>query len=362
MAEYHDAGGSNPARVLLRALAYGPGEAHIGSMTKLAFLDLVPICDGSSISAAFANAADLARHAEALGYGRYWVAEHHGMPGVGAAATSVVLAHIGAATSTIRIGSGGIMLPNHAPLQIAEQFGTLDALYPGRIDLALGRAPGSDGRVAAALRRNLNSSSDHFIHDVMELQALFAGNPDAGFVAVPGAGAAPELWILGSSTFGAQLAAALGLPYGFASHFAPALLDKALATYRQTFRPSPVLNKSHAMVACNVFAADTEEEAQFLATSMQQSFVALRSGGTPARFPKPQAGYFTTLPLQAQAMLRETLSVSAVGTKEQVATALRQILDRTQADEIIITSQIYDHAARKHSLTIAAEAFHDATT
>ncbi len=329
-------------------------------MAKLALLDLVPICQGSSISTALANAADVARHAEALGYGRYWVAEHHGMPGVGAAATSVVLAHVGAATATIRIGAGGIMLPNHAPLQIAEQFGTLDALYPGRIDLALGRAPGSDRRVAAALRRNLNSSSDQFVHDVMELQALFAGNPQTGIVAVPGAGAAPEMWILGSSTFGAQLAAALGLPYGFASHFAPALLDEALAVYRQTFRPSETLVKPHAMVACNVFAADTEEEAQILATSMQQSFVALRSTATPGRFPPPRPGYMQTLAEHERAMLNEILSVAAIGTRGQVAKTFRQILKRTRADEIIVTSQIYDHEARKRSLSIAAMAFQDA--
>jgi luciferase family oxidoreductase group 1 len=327
-------------------------------MTKLSLLDLVPICEGSTITQALHNAAQLAAHAEREGYHRYWAAEHHGMAGVGAAATSVVLANVGAATSTIRIGAGGIMLPNHAPLQIAEQFGTLDALYPGRIDLALGRAPGSDGRVAQALRRNLASSPDQFVHDVLELQALFAGDPQAGFQAVPGAGASPQIWILGSSTYGAQLAAALGLPYGFASHFAPALLDEALAIYREKFRPSAWLAEPYVTVACNVFAADTEAEAQHLASSMQQAFVALRTG-TPGRFPAPKANYFASLPEAAKDMLRHTLSVSAIGTCEQVADSMQAILRRTQADELILTSQIYDQQARLHSVTLAAQAFQD---
>ena len=329
-------------------------------MTKLSLLDLVPVCEGSSIREALLHAADVARHAEALGFHRYWVAEHHGMTGIGGAATSVVLAHIGAATSTIRIGSGGIMLPNHAPLQIAEQFGTLDALYPDRIDLALGRAPGSDGRVAAALRRNLNSSADHFVHDVMELQGFFDGSSQAGVTAVPGAGAKPQVWILGSSTFGAQLAAALGLPYGFASHFAPALLGEALAIYRRTFRPSAVLDKPHVMVASNVIAADSEAEAQTLASSMQQSFVALRSG-TPGRLPPPREAYVEGLPHSAQAMLREVLSVAAIGNPDQVGNSMQQLLDRTQADELIISCPIYDHEARLRSLDIAAQAFRGAT-
>lgn len=329
-------------------------------MTKLAMLDLVPICQGGSPAQALARAADLARHAEAAGYHRYWVAEHHGMPGIGGAATSVVLAHIGAATKTIRIGSGGIMLPNHAPLQIVEQFGTLDALYPGRIDLALGRAPGSDGRVAAALRRGLAGGADHFIQDIMEMQALFAGDPQAGYTATPGAGADPQMWILGSSTYGAQVAAALGLPYGFASHFAPALLDEALAIYRHQFQPSAWLDRPHAMVACNVFAADTEDEARLLATSQQQSFVALRSG-RPGRFPPPVPGYCESLPPAAQAMLGDVQRVTAVGTRDQVAERLHALIQRTGADEIIISSHIFDPEARKHSISLAAEAFRIAT-
>ncbi|HWU01849.1 MAG TPA: LLM class flavin-dependent oxidoreductase [Novosphingobium sp.] len=325
-------------------------------MTKLAFLDLVPICEGASIARALDNAAQVARHAESLGYGRYWVAEHHGMPGIGGAATSVVLAHAGAHTSSIRIGSGGIMLPNHAPLQIAEQFGTLDALYPGRIDLALGRAPGSDGRVAQALRRGLHGGEDRFVQDVLELQAYFAGDERAGFTAVPGAGAHPEMWVLGSSTYGAQLAAALGLPYGFASHFAPAQMDDALAIYRHQFRPSAFLDRPYVMVAANLFAADSDEEAQYLATSMQQGFVALRTGAPPARVRPPVRGYLDTLGPQARAMLADTLRISAIGTQDTVRAFLAGLIDRTGADEIILTSQIFDHEARLRSMAIGAQA------
>ncbi|MFT3965256.1 MAG: LLM class flavin-dependent oxidoreductase [Sphingobium sp.] len=325
-------------------------------MTRLSFLDLVPVVEGGSICSALANAADIAAHCEALGFNRYWVAEHHGMPGIGGAATAVVLAHIGHATSTIRIGSGGIMLPNHSPLQIAEQFGTLDALFPGRIDLGLGRAPGSDQRVARAMRRTLHSDPNAFPRDVMELQAYFAGDPDLGFVATPGAGAAVDLWILGSSTFGAQLAAALGLPYGFASHFAPGLMDQAIDIYRSHFRPSARLSRPHVMVGFNVFAADTEEEAHFVASSMQQGFVALRTG-QPGKVRPPVRGYYESLPPGTRAMLDDVLSVSAIGTAETVARDLRALIRRTGADEIIVTSQIFDHEARKRSIAIAAEAF-----
>ncbi len=325
-------------------------------MTKLSFLDLVPILEGGTIGTALANARDIAAHCEALGFERYWVAEHHGMPGVGAAATSVVLAHIGAATRTMRIGAGGIMLPNHAPLQIAEQFGTLDALYPGRVDLGLGRAPGSDGRVAYALRRTLNSSPDNFVQDVLELQGYFGGSDRAGFTAVPGAGADVGLWILGSSTFGAQVAAALGLPFGFASHFAPQMMDQALAIYRAQFRPSAVLARPHAMVGFNVFAADSDDEARLLATSMQQAFVALRTGAVGGGFRPPVPGYYESLPAPVQQMLDETMTCAAIGTREVVAERLGAIIARTQADEVIVTGQIYDHIARKRSIAIAVEA------
>ena len=238
-------------------------------MTKLSFLDLVPVTDTGTIAQSLANAADLARHAEALGYERYWVAEHHGMAGIASAATSVVLAHIGQATKSIRIGSAGIMLPNHAPIVIAEQFGTLEALFPGRVDLGLGRAPGSDQRVARALRRTLASDERQFPQDVLELQAFLAGDEQLGITAVPGAGTHIPLWILGSSTFGAQLAAMLGLPYAFASHFAPDALDEALDIYRRQFKPSAQLAEPYAAAAFNAFAADTRDEAELLASSQQ---------------------------------------------------------------------------------------------
>jgi luciferase family oxidoreductase group 1 len=319
----------------------------------LSMLDLVPVNEGGTIGEALANAANLAAHAEGLGFHRYWVAEHHGMAGVGGAATSVVLAHVGARTRTIRIGAGGIMLPNHAPLQIAEQFGTLDALYPGRIDLGLGRAPGSDGRVAMALR---HGDPEGFPRQVVELQAFFAGDERMGFTATPGAGAAPEIWILGSSTYGAQLAAALGLPYGFASHFAPAMLDEALAIYRRQFRPSAVLDRPHVMVGFNVFAADTTGEARFLATSMQQAFVSLRTGQTRGGFRPPVAGYYESLPPAHRAMLDQTMAGGVIGAPADVEAAFAALLARTQADEVIVASQIFDLAARRHSFAIAAEA------
>lgn len=325
-------------------------------MTTLSFLDLVPVLEGGSISTALANAADMARHCEAMGLDRYWVAEHHGMAGIGGAATSVVLAHIGAATSRIRLGAGGIMLPNHAPLQIAEQFGTLDALYPGRIDLGLGRAPGSDGRVAQALRRTLASSPENFVQDILELQAYFAGDPRLGFKAVPGAGADPEIWILGSSLFGAQVAAALGLPYGFASHFAPALLDQALAVYRAQFQPSARRPRPHAMVACSVFAAATRQEAQYHASSMQQGYVALRRGGGGQGFRPPIEGYAESLSADERRMIEESMAVGVVGTADDVGVFLADLRKRTGADEIIMTSQIYAHEARRESVRLAATA------
>jgi luciferase family oxidoreductase group 1 len=344
------------ASCLVAVLVFCERRTDIAAMTKLSFLDLVPVLEGGTITTALANARDIAEHCEALGFARYWVAEHHGMAGIGGAATSVVLAHVGGATKTMRIGAGGIMLPNHAPLQIAEQFGTLDALYPGRVDLGLGRAPGSEGRVAHALRRTLASSPDSFVQDVMELQGYFAGSDQAGFKAVPGAGAAVALWILGSSTYGAQVAAALGLPYGFASHFAPQMLDQALAIYRANFRPSAVLARPYVSVGFNVFAADSDDEARLVASSMQQSFVALRSGTTRGGFRPPVAGYYDSLPPQFQHMLNETMTCAAIGTRDVVAERLGRFIARTQADEVIVTSQIYGHAARKRSIAIAAEA------
>jgi luciferase family oxidoreductase group 1 len=325
-------------------------------MTAYSLLDLVPITQDGSPSQSLANAADLARLAETEGFTRYWVAEHHGMPGIASAATAVVIAHVGAATSTIRIGAGGIMLPNHAPLIIAEQFGTLDALFPGRIDLGLGRAPGSDQRVARAMRRDLHTSSEAFPQEVVELQSYFADDGQTGIHAVPGGGANPELWILGSSLFGAQLAAALGLPYAFASHFAPDALDQALDIYRRQFRPSAALDRPYAMAGFNVFAADSDEEAELLTTSMQQTFVALRTTGTGIRMPPPVPGYRDTLPAQARAMLDHMLSATAIGTPDKVRDGLAKFIARTGVDEVMLTSSIYDHQARRKSIGIAAEA------
>ncbi|WDF73211.1 LLM class flavin-dependent oxidoreductase [Novosphingobium sp. KACC 22771] len=319
----------------------------------LSVLDLVPVLEGGTLTQAYAHAAALAAHAEAEGFARYWVAEHHGMPGIGGAATSVVLAHVGGHTSRIRLGSGGIMLPNHAPLQIAEQFGTLDALYPGRIDLALGRAPGSDGRVAMALR---HGDPDAFPQQVMELQAYFAGDDRLGFPAVPGLGARPEMWVLGSSTYGAQLAAAFGLPYGFASHFAPAMLDEAIDVYRRLFRPSAVLDRPHVMVACNVFAADTMDEARFLATTMQQGFVALRTGQSRGGVKPPVENYYENLPPPHRAMLDQVMSCTAIGTQGEIEAMLRRLIARTGADEIIVAGQMFDQEARRRSFSIAAAA------
>ena len=322
---------------------------------KLSVLDLVPVRAGSTVSAALVDAAALAQSAEAAGYTRFWVAEHHGMDGVAGGATSVVLAAIGAATSTIRIGAGGIMLPNHNPFVIAEQFGTLDALYPGRIDLGLGRAPGADMRIAQALRKDLGRASEYFPQDVVELRALFSGVPALALRATPGLGAAVEMWILGSSLFGAQLAAALGLPYAFASHFAPDQLDQALLVYRQKFQPSAVLERPHVMAAMNVIAANSDEEAVLLASSIDQSFVALRSG-TPGKLRPPIAGYRQTLPPGQLAMLKHMRQVGAVGSPATVSAAIGQFLERTGADEIIVSGATFDPAARQRSLALTMQA------
>jgi luciferase family oxidoreductase group 1 len=324
-------------------------------MTAYSLLDLVPVVEGSNVAEALAHAADLARHAEAHGYRRYWVAEHHGMRGIASAATAVVIAHVGQATRTIRIGAGGIMLPNSAPLQIAEQFGTLDALFPGRIDLGLGRAPGSDQRVAHALRRTLASDPNQFPNDVVELQSYFADDGRTGIVATPGAGAAPEMWILGSSLYGAQLAAILGLPYAFASHFAPDALDQAMEIYRREFKPSAQLDRPYAMAGFNVFAADTHEEAELIASSQQQSFVALRTG-TPGLMKPPVPNYRASLPPSHAAILDHTLSCTAIGTRDEVADGIAAFVRRTGVDEVMLTSAVYDHEARKHSIALAAEA------
>ncbi len=299
-------------------------------MIPLSVLDLVPIREGRGISQALAETADYARAAEQAGYKRFWVAEHHATEGVAAGAAAVVLAHIGHATQTIRIGSGGIMLPNHNPFVIAEQFGTLDALFPGRIDLGLGRAPGAGGRIAQALRKDLMQSADAFPQDVIELRALLTGDIDLPIKATPGFGAKVEMWMLGSSLFGAQLAAHLGLPYAFASHFAPDHLDAALALYRREFRPSAALEQPHAAAAMTVIAADSDSEAELLASSQDQFFVRLRSGD-PGRFPPPLPGYRASLPLPTQAMLEHLGTARAVGGPARVREAIGRFVERTQA-------------------------------
>ena len=323
-------------------------------MIPFSVLDLAPIVEGSDARTSFHNSLDLAQHAERLGFHRYWMAEHHGMPGIASAATAVLLGYVAGGTSTIRVGAGGIMLPNHSPLVIAEQFGTLESLYPGRIDLGLGRAPGSDQAAMRAMRRNLASDADQFPQDVEELMDYFSDAPTA-VRAVPGAGLKVPLWILGSSLFGAQLAAALGLPFAFASHFAPGMMMQAIAIYREKFRPSAQLDQPYVMLGFNVFAADTDEQAQFLASSMQQAFINLRSGRA-SRLQAPQRDFLAGIGPSERAMLDQVLSCSAIGAPDTVASALRAFIARTGADELMITSQIFDHDARRHSYEIAARA------
>jgi len=317
----------------------------------LSVLDLAPITEGGHAAESFAHTADLARHADAWGYHRYWMAEHHGMTGIASAATAILINHVAAATTRIRVGAGGIMLPNHSPLVIAEQFGTLEALHPGRIDLGLGRAPGSDQTTARALRRTLQTDPDAFPRDVVELMGYFRGeNPVR---AVPGEGHGVPIWILGSSLFGAQLAAALGLPYAFASHFAPAQMMDAIRVYRQHFKPSEHLDKPYVMLGFNVFAADTDEQARFLASSWQQSFVNLRTG-RPGRLPRPVEGYLDSLPPAARELLDHILSCAAIGSPESVEAQTRSFVARTGADELMITCNMHDHAARLRSYEIVS--------
>ncbi|HVZ85588.1 MAG TPA: LLM class flavin-dependent oxidoreductase [Polyangia bacterium] len=324
-------------------------------MVPLSVLDLAPIVQGGDVAQSLRNAVDLAQHAERWGYRRFWLAEHHNMPGIASAATSIAIAHVAAATSTIRVGAGGIMLPNHAPLVIAEQFGTLDALYPGRIDLGLGRAPGTDAPTMHALRRTLGpNGADRFPEDVAELMAYFrAPEPGQRVRAIPGAGADVPIWILGSSTFGAELAAAMGLPFAFASHFAPAMLMDAIDIYRGTFRPSERLQRPHLMLGVNVVAANTDEEARLLLTSLQQAFVNLRSG-RPTPLPPPRPGFAQELTPHQEALLDGVLACAAVGSPDTVRERLQELLTHTKADELILTSQIYDHQARLRSFEIAA--------
>jgi len=326
----------------------------MASFPALSVLDLSPICEGGDAAQSFRNSLALAQHAERLGYTRYWLAEHHGMPGIASAATAVLLAHIGAGTSTIRIGAGGVMLPNHSPLVIAEQFGTLESLYPGRVDLGLGRAPGSDQRTARALRRDLDANAEQFPQDVVELMDFMSKSPRQSVMAVPGRGLEVPVWILGSSTFGAQLAAHLGLPYAFASHFAPQQLMQAIQIYRETFKPSAQLAKPYVMLGFNVFAADTDHEAEFRASSWQQAFVNLRSG-RPGQLPPPVEGYRDRVGPGERALLDSVLSCAAVGSPETVRAGVQAFAERTGADELMVTSQVYDPAARLRSYEILAQ-------
>lgn len=323
-------------------------------MIPFSVLDLSPIVEGNTATQALRNTLNLAQHAEALGYNRYWLAEHHNMPGIASAATSVVIGYVAGGTQTIRVGSGGIMLPNHSPLVIAEQFGTLESLYPGRIDLGLGRAPGSDQVTARALRRDV-TGPDTFPQDVVELQRYFQPDDSNQFVqAVPGNGLNIPIWILGSSLFGAQLAAMLGLPYAFASHFAPTELMRALHIYRTQFKPSAQLQEPYAMVAVNVVAADTDQEAERLFTSVQQQFLFIRRG--KARQMQPPVDDLQAIwPDYELAGIERVLSCSAVGSPDTVQRGLASFIDQTQANELIITAPIYDHQARKHSLYLTAQ-------
>ena len=322
-------------------------------MIPFSVLDLAPITQGSDAAQSFRNTVDLAQHAERWGYNRYWLAEHHGMPGIASAATSVLIGHVAGQTATIRVGAGGIMLPNHSPLVIAEQFGTLESLYPGRIDLGLGRAPGSDQMTARALRRNLASDADEFPRDVVELMDFMADQPQQRVRAVPGTGLKVPVWILGSSLFGAQLAAMLGLPYAFASHFAPAQMMQAIELYRSTFKPSAQLARPYVMLGFNVFAADSDEEAAVRATSMQQAFVNLRNG-RPTQLPPPLPGYYESVGPAERALLDGVLACTAIGAPTTVRASMQAFIQRTGADELMITSQMHGHQHRRRSYELTA--------
>lgn len=324
-------------------------------MAVFSVLDLAPVPEGALAADAFRNTLSLARHAETLGFHRFWLAEHHNMPGIASAATSVVMAYVAAKTSMIRIGSGGVMLPNHAPLVIAEQFGTLESLFPGRIDLGIGRAPGGDQLTARALRRNLGSSVEAFPQDVIELQAYFRPEePGQALRAVPGAGLELPLYLLGSSDFSARLAAALGLPFAFASHFAPASLELALRLYRENFKPSRQLKQPYVMIGVNVFAAEDDATARFLFSSLQQQFLSLFRG-TPGKLPPPTEGIDAKMaPAEARQLAKMT-RFSAVGSAASIRQQLIKMLADTQADEVIATSQMFDPHARNQSFSILAE-------
>jgi luciferase family oxidoreductase group 1 len=323
-------------------------------MVPLSILDLSPIVEGGDAGQSLRNSLDLARHAEALGYPRFWMAEHHNLPGIASAATAVALAHVAAGTARIKIGAGGIMLPNHAPLMVAEQFGTLAALHPGRVELGLGRAPGSDQLTMRAMRRNLLASDDQFPRDVIELMNYFrAPEPGQRLQAVPGAGLDVPIWILGSSLFGAQLAAYLGLPFAFASHFAPAALTQAIAIYRDRFQPSEQLAAPHVMLGVTCVAADTDEEARFLFSSLQQSTLNNRLG-SPGRVPPPIENFEAALDPYKRAVVEDAFGAAVVGGPETVRRGLEDLIARTAADELMVTANIFDHDKRKRSFAIVA--------
>ncbi|MFT4719891.1 MAG: luciferase family oxidoreductase group 1 [Candidatus Azotimanducaceae bacterium] len=325
-------------------------------MPAFSILDLSPITQGSTAGEALNNSRDLAQHAERLGAQRYWVAEHHNMRGIASAATAVVVGHIAGGTKTIRVGAGGIMLPNHAPLVIAEQFGTLASLYPGRIDLGLGRAPGTDQVTSHALRRSLTGDVEDFPRDVVELQHYLGDvQPGQRVIAVPGVGTQVPLWILGSSLFGAQLAAMLGLPFAFASHFAPAYMHQAIDIYRNQFQPSAQSQKPHVMLGFNVCAAATDDEAQYLRSSAVQSFLNLRSGN-PGPLPPPKKDFDATLSAQELAMLDQVASCSAVGSVTTVTDSLERFINATQADELMLVCSMFDHQKRVESIEITFDA------
>lgn len=324
-------------------------------MAILSILDLSPIPKGADAALALHNSTELAKHAERWGYRRFWLAEHHNMPGIASAATSVVLAHIAAHTSKIRVGAGGVMLPNHAPLIIAEQFGTLESLHPGRIDLGLGRAPGSDHRTANALRRNLGDSGDTFPQDVRELQSYFAPAGRGQTVqAVPGAGLNVPLWLLGSSLFSAQLAAEMGLPFAFASHFAPGHMDAAVSVYRSRFRPSEALDRPYVMLGLNVFAAEDDATARRLMTSLQQQFLNLIRG-RPGQLEPPVDDMNRLWSAAEKAHIDYALGCTVAGSPDTVRAGLQEFKEKTQADEIMVTAQIHDHGARLRSFEIVAD-------
>ena len=323
-------------------------------MVPISILDLAPICLGSDASVALQNTRDLAQHAEGWGYPRFWLAEHHNMPGIASAATSVVIGPVAAGTKTIRVGAGGVMLPNHSPLVIAEQFGTLAALFPGRIELGLGRAPGTDGLTARALRRDSDAGAETFPEDVVELQAYFKPvQPGQRIRAVPGAGLEVPIWLLGSSLYSAQLAAALGLPFAFASHFAPDLLQQAVEIYRARFRPSDQLARPCVMLGLNVFAAETDAAARRLFTSVQQAFVNLRRG-EPGPLPPPVDTMEGRWSPAEKATAEHTLRYAIVGSAETVRRGLEQFVAQERPDEIMATAMIFDHAARLRSFEILA--------